>query len=75
MSKRVAQCRFCNRVLSVNSQYLCDKCEKESKEAEKDLDALIESRLATMPPALDLEPRCRAPGIRILSDPRRRRGG
>lgn len=59
MARRIAECRFCHAVLPVNSQYLCDKCEKESKEAEKDLDALIESRLATMPPALDLEPRWR----------------
>jgi len=72
MARRIAECRFCHAVLPVNSRYLCSDCNREAKETDEELDALVESRRATMPPSETQQPRCRAPGIRIFPDPRRR---
>lgn len=72
MARRIAECRFCHAVLPVNSRYLCSDCNREAKETDEELDALVESRRATMPDALQTEPRCRTPGIRIVPDARRR---
>lgn len=73
MSKRVETCRFCGEKHPVNGRGLCSECNVEYAETDADLDALIESRRATMPDAL--QPRRRStPGIRIFPDPRRRQG-